>query len=113
MLNKLDYSYNNEDSYVHKLNPSIKMIGLLFYVLFCLLKYNNYLFIVNLAVIFVLVLFSNVDYKRYLKVLWNWKFLLIFLYVFLYSQEMVIRDINIIIFKILFFLLYFKCLIYS
>ncbi len=113
MLNKLDYSYNNEDSLIHKLNPSIKMLGLLFYVLFCLLKYNNYLFIVNLAIIFILILFSNVDYKRYLKVLWNWKFILVFLYVFLYSQEMVIRDINIIIFKILFFLLYFKCLLFT
>jgi len=113
MLNKLDYSYNNENSLIHKINPSIKILGLCFYVLFCLLKYNNYLFICNIALVFSLILFSNVDLKRYLKVIIRWLFVLIFLYVFLYSREMVIRDINIIIFKILFFLLYFKCLLFT
>ena len=113
MLNKLDYSYNNENSLIHKINPSIKILGLIFYVLFCLLKYNNYLFICNISLIFAVILLSNVDYKRYCKVLWKWSFLLIFLYVFLYSRGMVIRDINIVIFKILFFLLYFKCLIFT
>jgi len=113
MLNKLDYSYNNENSFIHKINPSIKLLGLFFYVLFCLLKYNNYLFICNITLVFILMLFSNVDYKRYLKVISKWIFLLIFLYVFLYSKEMVIRDINIIIFKILFFVLYFKCLLFT
>jgi len=113
MLNKLDYSYNNENSFIHRINPSIKILGLCFYVLFCLLKYNNYLFIVNIALVFSLILFSNVDVKRYLKVVWDWKFILIFLYVLLYSQEMEIVDINIIIFKILFFLMYFKCLIFT
>ncbi len=113
MLNKLDYSYNNENSFIHRINPSIKILGLCFYVLFCLLKYNNYLFIVNIALVFSLILFSNVDVKRYLKVIWNWKFVLIFLYVLLYSQQMEIVDINIIIFKILFFLMYFKCLIFT
>ena len=113
MLNKLDYSYNNENSLIHKLNPSIKMLGLLFYVLFCLLKYDNYLFIVNLVIIFSLLLFSNVNVNRYLKVIWDWKFILIFLSIYLYSQDMVIRDISIILFKIMFFLLYFKCLLFT
>lgn len=113
MLNKLDYSYNNEDSFIHRINPSIKLLGLVFYVLFCLLKYNNYLFISNITMVFILILFSNVDYKRYLKTVLKWSFFLIFLYVLLYSQNMVIRDINIIVFKILFFVLYFKCLIFT
>ena len=113
MLNKLDYSYNNENSVIHKINPSIKLLGLCFYVLFCLLKYNNYLFICNVTLVFILILFSNIDFKRYLKVLWNLKYILILLYVVLYSNNMVIRDINIIIFKILFFFLYFKCLLFT
>ena len=113
MLNKLDYSYNNENSLIHKINPSIKLLGLLFYVLFCLLKYNNYLFICNVTIVFCLILFSNVDAKRYLKILFRWFFILLFLYVLMYSQNMVIRDINVIVFKILFFVLYFKCLIFT
>ena len=99
MLNKLDYSYNNENSLIHKINPSIKLLGLLFYVLFCLLKYNNYLFICNVTIVFCLILFSNVDAKRYLKILFRWFFILLFLYVLMYSQNMVIRDINVIVFK--------------
>ena len=113
MLNKLDYSYNNENSLIHRINPSIKLLGLLFYVLFCLLKYNNYLFICNITIVFALILFSNVDIKRYLKVLWDLKYLLILLYVILYSQHLGFTDINIIVFKILFFLLYFKCLLFT
>lgn len=113
MLNKLDYSYNNENSFIHKINPSIKLLGLFFYVLFCLLKYNNYLFICNITLVFTLILFSNVDIKRYAKVLWNIKYFLILLCVILYANNMVLRDIIIIVFKILFFFLYFKCLLFT
>ena len=53
MLNRLDYSYNGEESIVHRLNPVVKIFGLIVYVLICLLKFNYLLFIVSIVSVFI------------------------------------------------------------
>ena len=65
MLNNLDYTYNDEDSIVHRINPLLKFIGLFIYILVCLFKYDNVLFILNLSLVFILILLSNVSILRY------------------------------------------------
>ena len=59
MFNKLDYSYNGEESIVHRLNPVVKILGLIVYVLICFLKFDYILFSISIGLIFALVLFSN------------------------------------------------------
>lgn len=113
MLNKLDYSYNNEESIIHRLNPVVKIFGLFVYVLICLLKFNNILFILNISIVFSLLLLSNIKILKYLKVIWKLKYILIIMYAYMYHKEMAFVDMNILIFKFIFFVLYGVMLVYT
>ena len=109
MLDKLDFTIHDIDSIVHRVNPSIKFIGLIIYTLICFLPFHNILFILNIAFVFLLILLSNVKYTRYLKVLWNLKFFIIIYYLFtLNTLGLELRDIHIFLFKVLFFIYYVK-----
>lgn len=113
MLNNLDYTYNDEDSIIHRINPLLKFIGLFIYILVCLFKYDNILFILNISLVFVLILLSNVSILRYLKVIWKLKYLIIILYFMLYHYGLEIIDINVIVFKLVFLVLYIALIIYT
>lgn len=113
MLNRLDYSYNNEESIIHRLNSVVKLFGLFIYVLICLLKFNNILFIVNISIVFALLLLSNINILKYLKVIWKLKYILIIMYAYMYHKEMAFIDMNIIVFKFVFFMLYGVMLVYT
>ena len=94
MLNKLDYSYNDEISLIHRIDPLLKFIGLFIYILVCLFKYDNILFIINLSLVFIIILFSNVS-------------------IFIYLYQLDIMDINIVVFKIVFLVLYMAVIVYT
>ncbi len=113
MLNKLDYSYNCEESIIHRVNPVVKLFGLFIYVLLCLLKFNNILFICNIAFVFLLILLSNVNVVNYLKVVWKLKYVLIVMYAFMYHKDMAFIDMNIIVFKVVFFVLYLSMIVFT
>ena len=55
MLNRLDYSYNGEESIVHRLNPVVKIFGLVVYVLICLLQFDYLLFVISTGFVFLLL----------------------------------------------------------
>ncbi len=113
MLNNLDYTYNDEDSIIHRINPLLKFIGLFIYILVCLFKYDNVLFILNISLVFMLILLSNISIIKYLKVVWKLKYLIIVLYFMLYHYGLEIIDINIIVFKLIFLILYIVMIIYT
>lgn len=113
MLNRFLYSFYGELSVVHRMNPVIKLLGLFVYVLICLLKYDNVLFICNISFVFVLMLLSNVNMFRYLKVIWKLKYILILMYVFMDHLEMELTSINIIVFKFVFFVLYLSMIVFT
>ncbi len=113
MLNKLDYSYNDEISLIHRIDPLLKFIGLFIYILVCLFKYDNILFIINLSLVFIIILLSNVSIFRYLKVVWKLKYIIIILYFMLYHYQLDIMDINIVVFKIVFLVLYMAVIVYT
>lgn len=113
MLNKLDYSYNGEESIIHRMNPVVKLFGLFIYVLVCLLKFNNFLFIFNISLVFCLLLLSNINYLKYIKIIWKLKYVLIIMYAYMYHKEIAFLDMNIFVFKFIFFVLYIALLIYS
>lgn len=113
MYNNLNYSYNDEKSILHNINPLCKFIGLFIYILLCLLKYNNLLFIMTLCLVFIMILCSNVSILRYFKIVWNLKYLIIVMYFFMLHKNMAIQDINIIIFKIVFLVLYCFLILYT
>lgn len=113
MLNRLNYSYNNEESIIHRLNPVVKIFGLFIYTIICLLKFNNLLFIVNISLVFLLLLLSNIKILKYLKVVWKLKYILIIMYAFMYHKNMAFIDMNIIVFKFIFFILYGVMIVYT
>jgi energy-coupling factor transporter transmembrane protein EcfT len=113
MLSKEYSNYCEGDSIIHRLHPSIKIYGLFCFVLLCLLKYNNYLFIANIAFVFVLILCSDIGLNRYIKSVWRGKYFFIILYLILYKMGMSIFNINLLFFKIVFFLLYLDIIKYT
>lgn len=106
MLNKCG-SFKGE-SVVKRMNPVIKLLGLFVYVLLCFLKFERVLFICNISLVFLLILLSNINMMRYLKVLWYLKYAIIFVYVLLYRFGMELDAIHVVIFKFVFFILYKK-----
>lgn len=113
MLDKYNYIYNHEKSIVHRINPVIKLIGLFVYVLISLLKFNSILFIVNLSIVFVLMLFSHISYKRYLNILWKLKYLLILCIFILLSLGLENKTVVLLMFKLLFFIFHFFLIVFT
>ncbi len=113
MLNRLDYSYNGEESIIHRLNPVVKIFGLFIYVVLCLLKFHNILFIVNISIVFMLLLLSNIKISKYLKIVWKLKYILIIMYAYMYHKEYAFIDMNIIVFKFIFLILYISMIVYT
>ena len=113
MLVKLDYKYNDEISIVHRINPVIKILCFFIYLLIVLLKFNSYLFILNIFIVFLLMLLSNVNILRYFKVIWKLKYIVIIMYAFMLHKQMKLISINVIVFEFLFTFLYMALIVYT
>ncbi len=113
MLNRLDYSYNGGDSIVHRLNPVVKILGLIVYVLICFLSKDYLLFVISTGFVFLLLLFSGISVFRYLKVIGKLLLVLIAIYIFMRSKNMKFMDMNIIINKFVFSVLYLMMIVYT
>lgn len=113
MLNKYDYSFNYEDSFIHRMNPLIKIFSLFVYILVWLFKFNNYLFIFSLSYVFLLILISNVKLRKYIKVLWKFKYIFIIIGFYMYSKNMSIMDCSIIMLRIVFLILHIFMIMFT
>ena len=113
MLNKYDYSFNYEDSFIHRMNPLIKIFSLFVYILVWLFKFNNYLFIFSLSYVFLLILISNVKLRKYIKVLWKFKYIFIIIGFYMYSKNMDIMDSSIIMLRIIFLILHIFMIMFT
>lgn len=113
MLSRLDYSYNSGDSIVHRLNPVVKLLGFIIYVLICFLEFDYLLFVVSTVFVFMLLLISNISIIRYLKIAGKLWFVVIVMYVFMRSKNMAIMDMSIVVCKLVFSILYLMMIIYT
>ena len=113
MLDKYMVSYNYEESIVHNINAMVKIITFIFFVISCFFKFNLLIFISSLVWVFFLIMLSNISIIKYLKVLWNYKYLLLLIYFILRSSISEMILVNIIFFKIVFCLLYFYLILFS
>lgn len=113
MFNKLDYSYNAEDSIVHRLNPTLKILGLIVYVLISFLKFNYILFCISIGLVFVLLLFSNIRFTRYLKVLSMTVLFIVAVYIYMVHRNSKIFTIFSVITELIFLILYVMMIIYT
>ena len=113
MFNKLDYSYNGEESIVHRLNPVVKILGLIVYVLICFLRFDYIVFSISIGLVFSLLLLSNVKFYRYLKVLSMIVLVIIAMYIIMVHKNMKIFDIVVTIVEFIFFILYFMMIVYT
>ena len=113
MLSKLDYSYNSGDSIVHRLNPVVKILGFIIYVLICCLKFDYLLFLVSTVFVFMLLLLSNIRFVKYFKVLFKLILMFIVMFIFMRSKNIEILDISIIFIKFVFCVFYIMMIIYT
>jgi len=99
--------YIDTRSIVHKINPLVKIWGLITYILISLLKFNKWIFICNISLVFILILLSNVPLIYYVKVLWKLKYIIIIYYfVMLNGFNIALMNTNVYLFKGLFFIYY-------
>lgn len=107
MLNNNLDGYVDTYSIVHKINPLVKIISLIIYILICFLKFNKWIFICNICIVFILMLLSNIPLIYYLKVLWKLKYIIIIYYfVMLNGFNIELMNTNMYLFKVLFFIYY-------
>lgn len=113
MLDKYNIVYKCENSFVHRMNPLIKIFSLLVYILLWLLKYNNYLFIMSLSYVLFLILISNVKLRKYFKFLWNLKYIFIILFFYLYSIRFEFIDGLMLFLRIIFLIWHVLLILYT
>lgn len=113
MLNRVYNLFYGETSVVHRINSVVKLLGLFVYVLLCFLKLDRVLFVCSLSFVFLLMLLSNVKMERYLSVVWKIKYIIILLYVVMYYMQMELVDMNIIVFKFVFLILYLSMIVFT
>ena len=95
------------------MNPLIKIFSLFVYILVWLFKFNNYLFIFSLSYVFLLILISNVKLRKYIKVLWKFKYIFIIIGFYMYSKNMDIMDSSIIMLRIIFLILHIFMIMFT
>ena len=113
MLDKYNHCYNYEESIIHNMNPIIKIISFIVYILILLFKFNNILFICNISLVLGYILFSNISIFKYLKIIWNIKYILIVIYVVMYSKGYSYMNINYILLYVVFSILFIYVIIFS
>ena len=113
MLNRLDYSYNGEESIVHRLSPVVKILGLIVYVLICLLNKEYLLFAISTGFVFMLLLLSNIKIIKYLKIVGKLLLKLIAMYIIMRSKDIALFDMCIVMCKFVFSILYIMMIVYT
>lgn len=113
MLDSDAYTYNYEESIIHSMNAMLKIISFILFIISCFFKFDLVLFMSSMIWVFVLMIISNVRLTKYLKVIYRYKYLLIFLYIVLRSLNMDLIYVNIIFFKVLFCLLYYYVIVFT
>ena len=113
MLDRYMVSYNYEESILHTLNPIVKFISFILFFISLFFKFDLIIFIASIVWVFTLIMFSNISIKQYLKVLWNYKYILILIYILLLHTEMEPVFIHVVMFKIVFCLLYFYLILFT
>ena len=113
MLDKSLVSYNHEESITHNINPLLKIIIFILYIIACFFPYNPIIFICMLVSVFILMILSNISILKYLQVLWFFRYLLLIMYFFFYAKGMDLFYINILLFKVMFALLFLYVILFT
>lgn len=109
MLNNLSFKYYPTNSYVHRLNPIIKVLAT--FIFFVTIFITNNLFVEVILLLFttLIIFLSNVSFKLFFKAIWKMKyFLLMYIVInllcggtYLGTLIVVIRFINVILYSFL------------
>ncbi len=113
MLDKSLVSYNHEESITHNINPLLKIIMFILYIIACFFPYNPIILISMLISVFILMILSNISLLKYLQVLWFFRYLFLIIYFFFYSKGMDIFYINILLFKVMFAVLFLYIILFT
>ena len=106
MLDKYNHCYNYEESITHNMNPLIKIFSFIIYIIVLCFRFNNILFICNVSLVLSYIIFSNISIIKYLKVIWNFKILIIFIYILSYYNNYSSMTICYILLYIIFTILF-------
>ena len=113
MLDKYLISYNHEESVTHNINPLNKIIIFILYIIACFFPYNSVIIISLLVSVFILMILSNIPLIKYLQVLWFYRYIFLVIYFFFYATGMEFFNLNVLIFKIVFGVLFWYILLFT
>lgn len=113
MFDKYKFSYQPNNSIIHMLNPVIKIACFFIFFLSCFFRYDYYLLIIMTGITLLLVFFSNVHIKYYLKVIYKLIFVFLLAGVIMYRFTMSLDEIIPILLKVLYLILYIYVILYT
>ena len=106
------FKYKNTSSIVHTLNPLCKILGL-FIFLIMIIMCSSVRVICGLSLIFIFIMvISNVSFKEYFKIIWAFRFFLIFIFFISLFFDGFFSSF-IIISRVCLAILYFSVLLYT
>lgn len=113
MFNNISFRLYPTDSKLHKLNPTIKLISLIIYIIAISIN-NNFIMLIYLIIFLLALMFmSNVQIKYYLKCLWSLRYFMIaYLIIDLLFQVPIMTVITILV-KVMAIILYTAIITYT
>ena len=94
--------YIPQNSMIHKLNPSIKLLYLLFYIIICFLPYNlDYIILASFILVLYLLISSKIPLKFYFNIIYKIYFIILALFIILASYNYTFISSVLISFKLI------------
>lgn len=111
--NKYFGSYYPVQSNIHKLNPIVKLVCLLIFILTMIGSMNLKLHVVILFFIFIMIYYSKVPIKFYINMLYGLRYIYIFLLFLLASKGLSLENAVVIFLKISLIIEYLALIFYT
>ena len=113
MLDKSLVSYNHEESITHNINPLLKIVIFILFIIACFFPYDPIIFISLLVSVFILIILSNISLLKYLQIIWFFRYIFLVIYFFFYAKGMELFYINILLLKLMFVLLFLYVILFT
>lgn len=105
---------NGISSHVYKLNPAFKILYLLFYVTICFLPNNlDYIRIASFIIVSYLLLSSKIPFKYFLNTIYNFKIIIIAMFIILASLHYTFQNSLILVLSFIFGLSLMSLIIFT
>ncbi len=113
MLNNIVFKYFPIQSYIHMLNPIIKVISIFLFIISIFISNNIFVNLLFTCLVLLIIFLSNISFKLYFKAVWKMKYFILMYIVISFICRVDIREIILIIIRFINLILYSFILTYT